>query len=109
MAYDAGHILGSTSLELTITEDGKKFVVVFSGDVGRYDQPILKDPTTPPSHCDLLFVRIDVWRSRTCAGQSGTDAGGCDRSRGGTRRIDCDSGVCDRADADVYVLPARNS
>jgi len=46
-SYDAGHILGSSSLELTITENGKKTVVVFSGDVGRYDQPILNDPTTP--------------------------------------------------------------
>src|SRR4029077_17250585 len=46
-SYDAGHILGSSSLELTITENGKKFVVVFSGDVGRYDQPILNDPTSP--------------------------------------------------------------
>src|SRR6202521_1326100 len=35
-SYDAGHILGSSSLELTITENAKKIVVVFSGDVGRY-------------------------------------------------------------------------
>ena len=47
-AYDAGHILGSTSLALTITEGQKKTVVVFSGDIGRYDQPILNDPATPP-------------------------------------------------------------
>ncbi len=46
-SYDAGHILGSASLELTINENGKKIVVVFSGDVGRYDQPILNDPTPP--------------------------------------------------------------
>jgi metallo-beta-lactamase family protein len=46
-SYDAGHILGSSSLELTITENGKKTVIVFSGDVGRYDQPILNDPVTP--------------------------------------------------------------
>jgi metallo-beta-lactamase family protein len=46
-SYDAGHILGSSSLELTITENGKKLVVVFSGDIGRYDQPILNDPRTP--------------------------------------------------------------
>jgi metallo-beta-lactamase family protein len=54
-SYDAGHILGSSSLELTITESGKKIVVVFSGDVGRYRQPILKDPTTPPSSADVLL------------------------------------------------------
>jgi metallo-beta-lactamase family protein len=54
-SYDAGHILGSSSLELTITEGGKKTVVVFSGDIGRYNQAILKDPTTPPSKADVLI------------------------------------------------------
>jgi metallo-beta-lactamase family protein len=52
--HDAGHILGSASLELTVTENGKKMVVLFSGDVGRYDQPILKDPEAPP-RCDVLL------------------------------------------------------
>jgi metallo-beta-lactamase family protein len=52
--HDAGHILGSSSLELTITENGKKMVVLFSGDVGRYDQPILKNPEAPP-RCDVLL------------------------------------------------------
>jgi metallo-beta-lactamase family protein len=47
-SFDAGHMLGSCSFQLTITEGGKKTAVVFSGDVGRYSQPILKDPTTPP-------------------------------------------------------------
>ena len=55
VAYDAGHILGSTSLVLTITENGKKTVVIFSGDVGRYDQVILKDPVTPPVQADVLL------------------------------------------------------
>jgi metallo-beta-lactamase family protein len=55
-SYDAGHILGSSSLELTITENGKKSVVVFSGDVGRYDQVILNDPMTPAAkQIDLLL------------------------------------------------------
>src|SRR5580693_7291313 len=52
--HDAGHILGSASLELTITENGKKMVMLFSGDIGRYGQPILKDPETPP-RCDVLL------------------------------------------------------
>lgn len=55
VSYDAGHILGSSSLELTITENGKKTIVVFSGDIGRYDQPILKDPITPASKADMLL------------------------------------------------------
>jgi len=54
--YDAGHILGSSSLELTISESGEKFVVVFSGDIGRYNQPILNDPVTPSTkQIDLLL------------------------------------------------------
>ena len=52
--HDAGHILGSTWLELTITENGKKTLVVFSGDIGRYDQAILKDPE-PPTRADFLL------------------------------------------------------
>ncbi len=52
--HDAGHILGSTWLELTITEAGKKMLVVFSGDVGRYDQPILNDPESP-TRADFLL------------------------------------------------------
>src|SRR5215468_771280 len=53
-SYDAGHILGSSSLVLTITEAGKKTVILFSGDIGRYNQPILNDPTTPPVSADIL-------------------------------------------------------
>jgi metallo-beta-lactamase family protein len=52
--HDAGHILGSSWLEVTVTEGGRKFVVLFSGDIGRYDQPILKDPE-PPQHADYLL------------------------------------------------------
>jgi metallo-beta-lactamase family protein len=55
VAYDAGHILGSTSLVLTINEGNKKTVVIFSGDVGRYNQVILKDPVTPPVQADVLL------------------------------------------------------
>jgi metallo-beta-lactamase family protein len=54
-SYDAGHILGSSSLVLTITENAKKTVVIFSGDIGRYDQPILNDPVTPAANADVLI------------------------------------------------------
>ena len=52
--HDAGHILGATWLELTITENGKQTLVVFSGDLGRYSQPILNDPESP-TRADFLL------------------------------------------------------
>lgn len=48
-SFDAGHILGSCSFRLTIRENSKATTLIFSGDVGRYNQPILNDPTTPPA------------------------------------------------------------
>jgi metallo-beta-lactamase family protein len=41
---DAGHILGSASIVLEITENGKKHRIGFTGDVGRPNRPILRDP-----------------------------------------------------------------
>ena len=41
---DAGHILGSCSVELWVSEDGIERKIVFSGDLGQYDTPILLDP-----------------------------------------------------------------
>lgn len=42
---DAGHILGSSMVEVWITENGETVKVLFSGDLGQPDQPIIKDPT----------------------------------------------------------------
>lgn len=42
--FDAGHILGSAQVLLSITENGKTFKFAFSGDIGRVHLPILKDP-----------------------------------------------------------------
>jgi metallo-beta-lactamase family protein len=53
-SFDAGHILGSCSFQLTIREGGKNTTLIFSGDIGRYDQPILKDPQTPPNSDYLI-------------------------------------------------------
>jgi metallo-beta-lactamase family protein len=41
---DAGHILGSCAVELFLTEGGSKRKLVFSGDLGQFDTPVLKDP-----------------------------------------------------------------
>ncbi|MFA7117716.1 MAG: MBL fold metallo-hydrolase [Sphaerochaetaceae bacterium] len=41
---DAGHLLGSASIELWLNENQKMRKLVFSGDVGNFDQPLIKDP-----------------------------------------------------------------
>lgn len=42
---DAGHILGSAILEILVNIGGEETKLVFSGDLGNYDQPFIKDPS----------------------------------------------------------------
>lgn len=54
----AGHILGSSLVLLELDHagaEGKGRRVLFSGDLGHYDQPIIRDPVPPPP-CDYLVV-----------------------------------------------------
>ena len=39
---DAGHLLGSSSIEIWCTEDSQERKIVFSGDIGNFDQPLIK-------------------------------------------------------------------
>lgn len=41
---DAGHLLGSASIEIWLEEDGETRKIVFSGDIGNINQPLIKDP-----------------------------------------------------------------
>ncbi len=50
---DAGHILGSATVTLKINRNGQEYMLGFSGDVGRPDRPILRDPKPMP---DLDFL-----------------------------------------------------
>lgn len=52
---DAGHILGSASVNIRITEDGGHRLV-FSGDIGRKNLPIIRDPDPPVGPVDTLII-----------------------------------------------------
>jgi metallo-beta-lactamase family protein len=52
---DAGHILGSAAVHLTIIDDGKEYKITFSGDVGRYSDLLLKSPQTFPQADYILL------------------------------------------------------
>ena len=53
---DAGHILGSCFILFTFPDqNSKEYRVIFSGDLGCVDTPILPDPD-PPDACDLLVL-----------------------------------------------------
>lgn len=52
---DAGHILGSATVVLDCTEEGRFARLVFSGDVGRKGLPIIRDPD-PPNGADAVIM-----------------------------------------------------
>jgi metallo-beta-lactamase family protein len=52
---DAGHILGAAQIVLDVEEDGRKFRYLFSGDIGRGDDDILRDPE-PVENVDFLQI-----------------------------------------------------
>jgi metallo-beta-lactamase family protein len=87
MFVDAGHILGSTSVHVRITEEGVTEQITFSGDVGRYRDVILKSPETFPQSDYIIMestygnslhesvtTSVDVllsWIERTCFQKKG--------------------------------------
>ena len=52
---DAGHILGSAAVHLTILDEGKETIITFSGDVGRYEDPLLENPQPFPQADYILL------------------------------------------------------
>jgi metallo-beta-lactamase family protein len=53
--HDAGHILGSAIIELRLTDGDRATTLVFSGDLGRSETAIIRDPT-PLAHADYVIV-----------------------------------------------------
>jgi len=49
--HDAGHILGSAMIEVTVKDLGQDKTIIFSGDIGQWNKPLLRDPS--------IFERAD--------------------------------------------------
>ncbi len=47
--FDAGHLLGSSSIRFEISENGESKTILFSGDLGNTRRPLIRDPQTPPA------------------------------------------------------------
>ncbi len=52
---DAGHLLGSSSILFTITENGKTQTLLFSGDLGNKNRPLIRDPEKP-TEADYVVI-----------------------------------------------------
>ncbi len=52
---DAGHLLGSSSIYLTITEEGQTRTLLFSGDLGNLQRPLIRDPQKP-ENADYVVI-----------------------------------------------------
>lgn len=54
--HDAGHILGSSWLAVSVSGEGRPRRLVFSGDLGMADRPVLYDPEKPGPAADVLLI-----------------------------------------------------
>ncbi|MBA4196678.1 MAG: MBL fold metallo-hydrolase [Chitinophaga sp.] len=87
MFTDAGHIIGSAAIHLRLKEDGKTTALSFSGDVGRYNDVILRSPDVFPQ-ADYILIEstygdklhedvantvsiLEQWINKTCVEKKG--------------------------------------
>ncbi len=66
--YEAGHILGSAGVSLEIEEKGRKIRLWFSGDIGRYKMPLLRDPVLPEAADFMIMESTYGDRAGFCGG-----------------------------------------
>ncbi|MCK5348289.1 MAG: MBL fold metallo-hydrolase, partial [Desulfobacula sp.] len=65
--FDAGHILGSAMSLISFRENNKKYNILFTGDIGRFNSPVIKDPTMqfPEQACDIdLLIMESTYGAR---------------------------------------------
>jgi metallo-beta-lactamase family protein len=60
--HDAGHILGSAMIEVTVRDEDERKNIVFSGDIGQWNKPLLSDPPFFDSFAEkfLFFSELEI-------------------------------------------------
>jgi metallo-beta-lactamase family protein len=105
----AGHIMGASLVLLEIEggkPDGADLRFLFSGDLGHYDQPMVKDPARPPA-CDYLMVE-STYGDRLHGDISSEDQmAGIINQAINRKRADTYSGICCWKDAGSALSVAR--
>ncbi len=64
--HNAGHLLGSATVEMKVREDGSESILLFSGDLGRYAVPLNPDPDPPPA-ADWIVLESTYGDRSHCA------------------------------------------
>ena len=94
---DAGHVIGSASVELTVSENGHKKVVVFSGDLGPRGAPLLNDPE-PFKEADAVIME-STYGDRGQGNHRQSNSGACQ---------DHCSDLCSRSYATAALFTGRS-
>ncbi len=82
---DAGHVLGSAMIKVDVTQNGQQRTVLFTGDMGRPDRPIVRDPNVPDKadyvviestygdrvHCETCDVKKQMAEAINAARKAG--------------------------------------
>jgi metallo-beta-lactamase family protein len=103
--HEAGHVLGSSMIKVKISRNGEHRTLIFSGDVGRWDKPMLRDPTTF-EEADYILVE-STYGDRLHEDQKGIETALAEiinstRKRGGNIAIP--SFALERAQEVLYYL-----
>jgi metallo-beta-lactamase family protein len=101
-----GHILGAGSVQLSFQRNGQKRTLMDSGDLGRYDRPILKDPE-PAGTADWLLIE-STYGNLLHPKESEAELRKVIKETAEQRGLSFDSGICHRQNTGFGVYDSKN-
>ncbi len=104
--HDAGHILGSAWLEVTVSDESRPRKLVFSGDLGMLNRPVLCDPEKVVPEADLLLIESTYGnrQHRSLPETEDEIVAACERTRATHGNLIIPSFAVGRTQEIVYML-----